>query len=133
VALGEGQPAEAAARLEESLALSRSVDNKLVVALALRALGLLATRTGNLAAAEAQLEESRSLAQELGDGRTHAETLEALAELRAAQGRPAEAAELLGSAAAARERLGTPLPPCDQPRRAALVASLRNQLRGVTG
>src|SRR5205085_3162446 len=52
------------------------------------------------------------------------ECLEALAELRAAQEQWEDASALAGRAQAIREEVGAPLPPCDQPNHARVLAAI---------
>jgi hypothetical protein len=54
-----------------------------------------------------------------------ADALEALAELRARQAQAAVSAGLYAAAAAVREAIGAPVPPCDRPRHQRDLASLR--------
>ncbi|MBB5934306.1 AfsR/SARP family transcriptional regulator [Streptomyces zagrosensis] len=79
--------------------------------LVLAELGFVAELRGDAATALARHREGYAIAHGLGDPRALALALEGLAGALALAGRPEQAALLLGSAAAARDSVGAPLPP----------------------
>ncbi|MFI1865265.1 AfsR/SARP family transcriptional regulator [Streptomyces jumonjinensis] len=96
--------------LREVLAWFREVDYGPGVALALAELGFAAEQRGDAVAAHALHREGFAVAGGLGDARAVALALEGLAGARAAAGDHERSALLLGTAAAARESVGAPLP-----------------------
>jgi DNA-binding CsgD family transcriptional regulator len=118
--------------LEESLALSRQQNNRLVSSYALQMLGKIATAQGDRARAEALFTESLRLFQEVGSARGVAEGLEGLAVLACATGAYGRSARLCGAAEAVRDSRHAPVPPADHPAYDQTVATLRTQLDAAT-
>jgi non-specific serine/threonine protein kinase len=109
---------EAVALLDEGVALYRELGSRSGVAAALRALGRAATGER----AEALLRQSLAQRWRLGERPGMAECLDDLAWVAVRSGRRPDArraARLMGAADALREATGAPVPPGEQPRRAA--------------
>ncbi|KJY31468.1 BTAD domain-containing putative transcriptional regulator [Streptomyces sp. NRRL S-495] len=83
-------------------------------ALVLAQLGFVAEQRGDAAGARARHLDGLTAARRTGDPRAVALALEGLAGAHALAGRPAHAARLLGTAAAVRESVGSPLPPAER-------------------
>ncbi len=92
---------------------------------ALRGLGLLACRQGDLTLAEERLRGNPAMHDRIADQKSKAEGLEALAELRVRQQQPEEAVALYAAADGIREAIGAPLPAGDRPRYTRELTSLR--------
>ncbi|MFI6284027.1 AfsR/SARP family transcriptional regulator [Streptomyces sp. NPDC051018] len=101
-------------RMRELLSWFREVDYGPGIALALAELGFAAEQRGDAAAAHAHHLNGFETARELGDVRAVALALEGLAGARSAAGDHEQSALLLGTAAAARESVGAPLPPAER-------------------
>jgi predicted ATPase/DNA-binding XRE family transcriptional regulator len=97
----------------ESLALERALGNKPAIISQTANLALVACMTGDVDGAEAYGLKALADAHDLGDRWQTAYCLEALATVACTRGDAARAARLFGSAAALRERIGTPLPVYD--------------------
>jgi predicted ATPase/DNA-binding SARP family transcriptional activator len=128
VALHEGDHSNARAHFERALGIGREMQSKAALALANLGLGAVDAREGHAGTASGRLEEALALFEEQPDPRGAAACLEALAGVRRMQGVLEAAAECCGAAAALRERIGAPLPPCDRPRHERLLLSLRAEL-----
>jgi hypothetical protein len=98
------------------------------LAIALGSLGLACVRLGDLPAGRAHLASALGMALGLGAEREAAYALEAAAELAAAQGVAESAVRWMGSAAAARERIGSPRLPAEREELDALMSRWREQL-----
>ncbi|WP_328955946.1 BTAD domain-containing putative transcriptional regulator [Kitasatospora purpeofusca] len=83
-------------------------------ALVLAQLGFVAEQRGDAAGARARHLDGLTAARRTGDPRAVALALEGLAGAHALAGRPAHAARLLGTAAAVRESVGSPLPAAER-------------------
>lgn len=113
----------------ESLLLARELDDKRLIAYALRSLGLVALEQGDAAQAGALVRESLMVVSTLGDTWLIASALESLARAAVATGSLcALPVRLWGAAAALRATIGAPLPPYErrwhEPAVAALHAAL---------
>lgn len=84
------------------------------MALILAQLGFVAEQRGDAQQANVLHLEGLTAARRTGDPRAVALALEGLAGAQALAGRPTPAARLLGTAAALRESVGTPLPPAER-------------------
>ncbi|HEX2123259.1 MAG TPA: tetratricopeptide repeat protein, partial [Thermoanaerobaculia bacterium] len=105
-ALYSGRLAKAEERLDECLSWSRAGGFREGIAWSLNLLGYVLRQRGDEELAAAVLKDSLRLHWELGDRWRSASVLEALGGVR-------RDARLLGAAAALRERLGAPVPPCE--------------------
>ena len=86
--------AEARTQLEESLAIAREIEDKVLMGLVLQPLGLACAGLGDPAAARPYLEEGVTLAREQQEPRRVAAGVNALAQLHRVQGKLAEAEPL---------------------------------------
>lgn len=111
IAQRQGEVEPAAHQYEEGLALFRELGDKRNVGATLVTLAEIEGVRGNDARASALLGESLRLAAELEDREGVARGLEAFATLAEAHGANEQGVRALGSAAALREAIGTPLPP----------------------
>lgn len=124
----QGKLTVAEAHLREWLAWCRQWEGAPGIALILAELGFVAELRGDAAAATALHEEGLAAARGTGDVRAVALALEGTAGARALAGRYDEAARLLGAAEAARESVGTPLPPGERGDVERIGATLRAAL-----
>ena len=121
----------AASWLDESLSLYEAMGNVAGAADALHALSIVACDLGDYERAAALIQESARLLKG-GAGRlTQARCLEALAAVGSGRGNMDQATRLLASASAAREVMGTPLPPYDRADQDQRLATLRAGLGKV--
>jgi predicted ATPase/DNA-binding SARP family transcriptional activator len=127
VARLEGDLPEAEDLLGKSKAISEEIGFKEGIAWCLNELGLVATRRGD-PKAEAMLRTSLELHRELGDQWRQTSVLEDLASSAAHSKDPRKAALLLGAAEASRDRIGTPVPVCEQADHAATLMATRAAL-----
>ncbi|MFJ9108867.1 BTAD domain-containing putative transcriptional regulator [Streptomyces sp. NPDC102283] len=130
VARRQGRLAVAEAHLREWLAWCRQWEGAQGIALILAELGFVAELRGDAAAATALHEEGLAAARGTGDVRAVALALEGTAGARALAGQYDEAARLLGAAEAARESVGSPLPPGERGDVERIGATLRAALGG---
>ncbi len=108
---------------EQSLEVFRELGDRRGIAGVLNNLGDVVFHEGDVATARSMLQESLGISRDLGEKRAICECLGGLGALAAggARGSPrtpsdaARAARLLSAAAALREAIGAPLPPCDRP------------------
>ena len=98
------------------------------LAIAHGSLGLACVRLGDAAAARAHLASALGMALGLSAERETTYALEAAAELAAAQDAAGNAVRWMGSAAAARERIGSPRLPAEREEMDALLGRWREQL-----
>jgi non-specific serine/threonine protein kinase len=132
-ALGRNDWQAARDRLEQSLELARSVEDKWGTAHALSALGRLAVRQHHLADARVQLLEALRLFENVADELGQVGCLEATAEVAARSAEPRRAMLLLGAASAQREARGAPASIDARRRLAELLDELRSRLgRGAS-
>lgn len=110
----EGRLDEAEEHMRGVLAWHRQVDFEPGNALILTELGFIAEQRGDAETAQHLHTESFTAARRTGDLRALALALEGLAGALAAGGRPGRAALLLGTASAAREAAGAPLPAAER-------------------
>ena len=115
VARLNGETASARALLQESLGHFRDLSFKEGIGTTLAALAGVAAQDGDREQALALYREAMHLLGELGVRLRLAECLEGVAGIAASDGTLAEAARLVGAAAALREAMGTPIPPCARP------------------
>jgi predicted ATPase len=108
-AIGQGDLDSAVARLEESLALCRELDDRRNTSMTLFILGMIEVNRGNLDRGAALLEEGLQITRELGDRLGVTYFAWAFGKLSALQGRPDRAARLWGTAEALREQMGMSL------------------------
>ena len=113
-ALHDGWHERAGELLDEGLTLCKEAAYKEGAAWALDGLGTLARRQDVHDRAETLLRESLGLHRGLGDRWRTASLFEGLASAAAARGHHERAAVLFGAAAALRERLSDPVPPCEK-------------------
>ncbi len=99
---------------EESLAILRELGDKEGIGYALAGLGEVERLQNRYDSAVALLAEALSLLKEIGDRPRVVTCLERFAHLAAAKGRLNRAARLFAVAGAARDTMGTPLPPSDR-------------------
>jgi predicted ATPase/DNA-binding CsgD family transcriptional regulator len=104
----QGTPGQALTLVEEALTRYRALQDRRGAGCALHELARIAMERGDTALAAALLGEGLALLQEVRDRGSIAASLETAAHL-VAFSRPAEAVRLLGTAAALRERIGSPL------------------------
>lgn len=97
-------------------------------ALPLAELGFIAEQSGDVAGALSRHGEGYDLAKRSGDVRAVALALEGFAGAYALAGEPRRAARLLGAATAARESVGTPLPPGERGDVDRISATVRDAL-----
>ena len=112
--LGEDYP-QATALLEESLSLARELENLVLEAAVLVALGLVALFEGAFEDGGDLIRESLALSSRLGDKRTSVECLHALAGVSAAAGEAQRAATLSGAAEKLLELIHAPPSPTEPP------------------
>jgi predicted ATPase/DNA-binding SARP family transcriptional activator len=122
-----GDLAEAEDLLEKSKSICEEIGFKEGIAWCFNELGLVATRLGD-PKAEAMLRTSLELHRELGDQWRQTSVLEDLAASAVLSKDPRKAAVLLGAAEAARARIGTPVPVCEQADHAATLTATRAAL-----
>jgi len=127
VARLDGDMAAAEQLLEKSKAISTEIGFKEGTAWCLNQLGLVALRRGD-PQAHAMLRMSLEIHRDLGDQWRQTSVLEDLASTAVMSGEPLKAAALLGAAEAARARIGTPVPICEQPDHANTVGAVRSAL-----
>jgi DNA-binding NarL/FixJ family response regulator len=113
VAHQRGDLVGARALQEAGLARRRAVGETWGMALALAALGRISLDENDLAAAEAAYQQSLLFSRELGDRHGVARSLEGMAAVAAAR-EPDQAVQLIGAAAALRERAAAPLSEIDR-------------------
>jgi non-specific serine/threonine protein kinase len=123
----QGDYEGALSRYEQSLAIGRALDYKLIIAGSLVNLGLALVRLGEYEEARSHVRESLVIWREVGDRDHLVRALECLAQVAFAQGQPERMARLFGVAEAQRGTLQAPLPPgerisydCVAPARAGL-------------
>jgi hypothetical protein len=109
-ALSLGQPALAAERLAEGVALGRGIDAPALTGLALTGQAWVAAASGEVAQAEALLIRSEALLRHAGSGWILAVTLNSRAMLLAGRGETAAMAALLRESLALSRRLGDTQP-----------------------
>jgi DNA-binding CsgD family transcriptional regulator len=114
--------------LEESLHLSKEVEDRYSIAYRLADLGLLAIRQGRIDTAGPLVEESLALSMQTNHQWFIASCLERLGEVAVAQNQSIWAAQLWGSAAAIRARIGAPVPNIERAPYETAVATARIQL-----
>ncbi|HEV2376703.1 MAG TPA: LuxR C-terminal-related transcriptional regulator [Streptosporangiaceae bacterium] len=122
----QGETAHATRCLEQALAVSRDLGYLEGVAWALAELGAMTAGTGPDAGA--MLAEALRTHVALGDRWRTASVVEAIAALAVTRPDPATAVVLLGASDALRQRLGTPVPPAEQPAVAATLAAAKHAL-----
>src|SRR5207244_1410055 len=113
---------------EQSLAISRELEDHWGTAYSLDGLGLRALEQGDYVRANSLLEEGLALRRELGDKSGIARSLERLARAAGRQRQPVRAARLLGAAEALREKEDIPIMPVDLLPHEEAVAQARTQL-----
>ncbi|MGH9104906.1 MAG: BTAD domain-containing putative transcriptional regulator [Acidimicrobiales bacterium] len=126
VSLYEGDLERAEQLLARSRQISEEIGFKEGQAWCLNQQGALAVRRHDPGARELLL-ASAELHRELGDQWRLASVLEALARA-VLESDPRRTAMLLGAAGAARERIGTPLPPCERPEHTEALETARAAL-----
>ena len=120
---------ETANRLfQDSRTLAVESGNRFVLLCALDGLGFVALKQGELGQAGRYGSDSLRLCRELGNRRMTAVALENMAEVALGQAQPGRAAQLLGAAAALRERIGAPPHPTDKEEADRITAALRQAL-----
>jgi DNA-binding CsgD family transcriptional regulator len=124
----EGDRERGAAWIEEGLALHREFGNKQGLGNKLCDLGLVSHQTGDARAAARHYAESLHWLWEGGDVWYLASALEGLAAVALDAGQAGEAAQLLGAAAAVRERSGGAVWPDERERLAHSVTAARATL-----
>ena len=117
--------------LEESLSLHRAMGDIVGVADALYALGIVVRDHGDYERSAALVQESVHLLKGGVGKLSLARYLESLAAVGSGRGSMDQATRLLASASAAREVMGTPLPPCDRVDHDQRLATLRAGLGKV--
>jgi predicted ATPase/DNA-binding CsgD family transcriptional regulator len=129
LALEQAEQEHAARAANDALTAAKAVGNRRYTARALLVLGILASRTGDRETARARLEEASAICTEFGDRwLLVTTTIPALAFVHVDDGRAEVGAWLLGSAEAAREAIGVPLPARNAGRHAEAVQALRREL-----
>nr|WP_246211618.1 tetratricopeptide repeat protein [Phytoactinopolyspora alkaliphila] len=91
-------------------------------------LGVLATCDGDLDRATDLLDAGLDIHQELGDQWRAASTVEAIAAVMVRRDQAKQAVVMLGAAAAARHRIGAPVPVCEAPAHQATLTAARAEL-----
>jgi tetratricopeptide (TPR) repeat protein len=109
VAYSQGEYTTAGTLHEESLAISRELENKWAIAISLNNLGLVAYSQGDYARARTRYLESLAILPELGHTRELAACLSGLGGVAVEMGFPARGAKLLGAAEALLEAIGAAL------------------------
>lgn len=130
--LFESNESTAESLYREALDLSLARNGPFFIAMAHLGLGRVACRRGDAGVAEPHLIESLRLSRQIMDRLVAIQCIEALAELRLLQSDPSSSAKLFGAARAARDNLGTQLPPCDRPRYDQTLDQLRSMLGNET-
>jgi tetratricopeptide (TPR) repeat protein len=129
IARRQGDDRRAATLLEECLALAgRLGDDKEVRALALTRLGRLAHAQGDDQKAAELFARNLAQLRMGGDILWILECLEGLAATLCSLECPALAARLFGAAAATREAIGAPVPPCDRAAQDHAIAAVQTAL-----
>jgi ATP/maltotriose-dependent transcriptional regulator MalT len=126
--LQQGDPDQARAFAEESLARHSEMGTTNAICSSLNLLGKIASVQGNGAAARTYHEQSLELASKRGLRLQIPSGLEGLARAVAAQGEPLWAARLWGAARALRDSMGAPLPPIYRADYERSVATARLEL-----
>jgi tetratricopeptide (TPR) repeat protein len=124
--------ARAAELCAESLDMDRRRRDDRTTAIALTTLGFALCGLGELDQAMSQFTESLTLQTTLTDKRIAQYNLMGMALVAFTGGQTARAVKLFGAADALREKIGTPLPPSQQPLYDALLKSMRAELREST-
>ncbi len=114
--------------LEESLQLSRELEDAQGTAFALNNLGLVALRSKDFGRAQSMLSESLARFWGLRDQRNGAEVLEGFAELAIAEGKPIRGAQLLAAATTLRAAIGAVRSAYEQQQCQATLAAIRSEL-----
>lgn len=127
-ALALGKYDEARRRLEEALALQREVGDQWGIGNALNNLANVARSSGNYQEASNLYKESLVINRDLGDMWALAFLLEDIAGLKSMLKEPKLALQLVGTAAALREEIGSPLPPSARERLEETLEFARNTL-----
>jgi predicted ATPase/DNA-binding CsgD family transcriptional regulator len=128
-ALYRGESELAAERLNEALTISRRLGFQEGIARSLNELAILARRRRRAAAEpEIMLRDALLIHQQLGDRWRMASVLEEIGGAVLARRDASPAVRLLACASGLRERIGTPVPPAEEPDREAAIARLRRQL-----
>jgi predicted ATPase/two-component SAPR family response regulator len=127
VARIEGDVTAAEELLGKSKAISEEIGFKEGIAWCFNELGLVAGRRGGTQA-ETLLRKSLEIHRELGDKWRQTSVLEDLASSAVLNGDPRTATALLGAAEAARSKISTPIPICEQADHAATVLAARKAL-----
>ncbi|MBA9005062.1 BTAD domain-containing putative transcriptional regulator [Thermomonospora cellulosilytica] len=127
----QGRLRDAERHLNAWLDWCRGIDGDPGAALILAELGFVAELRGDAEAALALHTEGLEAARNTGDPRAVALALEGLAGAHALAGRPGRAARLLGTAAAAREEAGAPLPEGERGDVERITANVRAALGDV--
>jgi tetratricopeptide (TPR) repeat protein len=128
VARSQSNYEQAAALYDESLALSRQVGDRWLLAIVLHNTGHVAQYQGDYDRAVALAEESLTIWQDIGHKRGIALCLAALAGVAAMVGHLERAARLLGATDALLETIGKNMEPADQAEYDRYVAAIRAQL-----
>lgn len=128
VARYRGDTARATDLLGRGIARFRQSGYRRGIGLSLYHLGMVALTDGDAALADARLRESLAQLRELGDRSAHADCLVGLAAASVALDSPQLAAQLLGEAAAMRERAGAPIRAIDRPTYDATLNAARDRL-----
>lgn len=111
LAFCEGDDALARTYLQDSLAIARELGDKFYIARVLAHLGDAVQRLGDDVIARASYAECLRLSHINGDKLVQAQALEGCAGLALRNGHPESAARMLSAAQAARDRIGSPVPP----------------------
>lgn len=127
-----GEDARAEAALQESHNLFQQIGERRTLPFALNLLGRLAWQRGDASRAHQLLAESIALSRDLGSRLPMIDSFMALAAIAHQANRPEVSARLLGAAESARNVIGVPLQPVEQPVVDSTMASLRETL-GVEG
>lgn len=126
----EGNLDDAEKHLRGVLEWNRRLDFEpsVVNALLLAELGFVAEQRGDARAAQALHRDGLAVTRKLGDPRALALALEGLAGVQALAGHHDHAAQMLGTAAAARQSAGAPLPPAERGDVDRITAKVRKEL-----
>jgi predicted ATPase/DNA-binding SARP family transcriptional activator/Tfp pilus assembly protein PilF len=111
VACCQGEYERAQQLFNESLSIFREYGDQADISLSLKGLGEVALARQDFAAARACYQECLTILRDLGGRKSIAAALEGFARLAEAEGQSERAARLLGTTAAIRKSLGSPLPP----------------------